>query len=187
MSPFFCLKQLTSIACWPVRHQLKKPGKFIVLAFIIIFPITSFAQQHKRQVSNKHHSTTNQLAAADSIIYYSFGPSVAPQYRRDYSITVTPLKLQLQVSSDTILLNRSWAFTPKKFKEVMAKFKNLRKQTQPRGIPAVGGGSNAIALYKNGIVVFEGNTYNQNFTGADISLDYLVPELRRLINSTHKN
>jgi hypothetical protein len=163
--------------------NIQKP---VVLFLIVTAPIITFSQQDKRHAPKRHQSTKNQLAAADSIIYYSFGPSVAPQYRRDYTISVTPMKLQLQVSSNTILLHRSWPFTAKRFREVVARFKNLRKQEQPGGIPAVGGGSNAIALYKKGTVLFEGNSYNRNFTGADINLDYLIPELRKLINSTQQ-
>jgi hypothetical protein len=123
----------------------------------------------------------------DKIEYSHKGPTVAPQYNRGYTITITSEELAVVIKSySDVLLTKKRDFTKEKFDEVVRSFKNFKEGSAPKDIP-VGGSSEAIAFFKEGKIILKGYSYGgnaKNFSGADIDLSYLVPDLKELIEST---
>lgn len=159
---------------------------FKIFFLFLLIPI-SFCSNNRGDQPDPE--TKGDLSKADKVKYSFHASSVAPQYYRGYTISVTPEELRISVNSygDT-LLTKSRTFTKEKFEEVMEKFKNLKKsgEIDERNIPD-GGTSTSITFYKGNKILFEASDYgadNKDFKGADIDLTYLVPDLQDLIDST---
>jgi hypothetical protein len=126
------------------------------------------------------------VADADKIEYPHHGPTVAPQYNRGSTITITPNKLVVDIKSySKVLLTEYRPFTQEKFNEVLSSFKDLKGMAKPsEDEMPVGGSLGTIAFYKDGKEIFKGyHSGNKaiNYTGADIDLSYLAPGLNELI------
>ena len=131
------------------------------------------------------------VAVADKIEYSHYGATVAPVYNRGYTISITPDQLVVTIKSyDSVLLTKKRPFTEEQFNEVLQKFKALKKKDEPeQGEIPVGGGSQGIVFYKGDREIFTGNDYGvqaRNYSGADIDLSYLVPDMEALVEGTRK-
>jgi len=137
--------------------------------------------------TKKEDADEGLMDTPDKIEYSHKGPTVAPQYNRGYTITITPEELVVVIKSySDVLLTKKRDFTKDKFDEVVQSFKNFKEGSAPKDAP-VGGSSEAIAFYKEGKIILKGYSYGgdaKNFSGADIDLSYLVPDLAGLIEST---
>lgn len=157
---------------------------------LIVALATIFSCHHIKKHLGMQEEATG-IEGADKIEYTHHGPAVAPPYHRSYTITLTPANLVLRVTSySDVLLTKKRPFTKENFEKVVDDFKNLKKEDEPEpGEIPVGGGSDAIVFYKDGKELFKGAAYGgraKNFSGGDISLSYLVPDLDSLIASTKK-
>ncbi|HVF97891.1 MAG TPA: hypothetical protein VM871_11240, partial [Flavisolibacter sp.] len=93
-------------------------------------------------------------------------------------------------SYSDVLLTEKRTFSPAKFDKLLLSFKDLKQEPEPnRSDIPVGGSSKAIRFYKDGKEIFHGIDYGRtkNFSGADVDLSYLVPDLQELIAKTKKD
>lgn len=149
----------------------------ISISALLLTLVACESQGNKKDISNT------------DMVEYSFYPSsVAPQYYRGFRISVTPNTLHLAIHSygDT-LLKKDWSFTKEEFETVKQRVSNLKVEgsIDKSKIPD-GGSTKEISLYQSGKKIFSGLDYGstKNFSGADIDLSYLVPDLNMLVEST---
>ncbi|MGZ5286320.1 MAG: hypothetical protein ACXWB9_04005 [Flavisolibacter sp.] len=106
-----------------------------------------------------------------------------------YSIDLVPSRLELRVTSFDIdgtgykpllLLREVRPFSRASFDSVLSKFEGLRKQKPGEDIK--GASQLSCAFYKEGVEIFTAEDGNKtNFTGAEINLAYLVPDLDSML------
>lgn len=167
--------------------MIKRIAILLIVASVTIFSCTN-SKQKKEPEEKEEPKIENMVTEADKIVYGFHDSSVPPPYHRSYSIEVTENNLHLIIEnySDT-LLTKDWTFTKEKFNEVKERLKNLKKDGEiDESEISDGGTSESIYLYKNGKKTFSCVDHHstKNFSGADIDLSYLIPDLKALIKST---
>ena len=123
----------------------------------------------------------------DCIQYEFFAPSVHPDHNRGYIIDITPSGLTLIIKSyDDVLKITNKPFSPLQYDSVLSRFSKMKKRLRWNDEVSIGGSSIHARFYRKGKIVFTAidQRSGANFSGADIDLTYLVPDLDSLVEST---
>lgn len=118
-----------------------------------------------------NHSPTSHLSPAASpdweettMIEYRYGDSsVAPDYQRNYVITVTDSTKSLVVDSyGDVLLTKHYPNTPSDFQALKDELsrQDIYKHEEREGDPCDGGTTEVLRLYKSGVKYFDAYVYH---------------------------
>ena len=102
--------------------------------------------------------------AATTMVEYRYGDSsVAPEYHRSYTISITESHMVIAINSyGNVLLKKEYPNTPadfKAFKEELSK-KGIKKRRKKKEDPCDGGTSETIRLYKDDVKYFDAYVYH---------------------------
>ncbi len=154
----------------------------------------SFDCSHEKKIRTDANSN-------DVFIYNYRGPSVAPQYRRDYTIRVRPDQVNLSIDSyGELLYSDSTTLSASAYKSFVRSLSDLhleKKEYKPGAAMCTGGVSDNLVLYAGadkelkGFIYYCGGNKDGDLEGdvatAAALFKALVPELAKKIEATKKN
>jgi hypothetical protein len=143
---------------------------------------------NQSQSTNGPKINGSQVAEADKIVAtYHYGPV---HWALEYEITVTADAIQIDLKAHK-KISKTYPFTTKKFDKLLASFKNLRVKGKTKSFECDGSGSRHLIFYKDGEKILSADDYeckedSRNYTGAELSLVYLIPDYDELVAAAKK-
>ena len=151
-----------------------------LLLFLLIGVLPGCNENNGQNITGQKFATPS-IENSDSIIYHFGNGTVSPRYQTWGEISITKRNIQFHLRTFKKSVTTVFQSSKEKFEQVKRSFIDLKIKKEVSML--TGGGTSTIKFYRMNEILLAGSEGIDQIEGADVRLNYLIPEFRNIMDS----